>query len=158
MNYHASEQVAVLGAIDPDAYTANTYTSGWISAANFEVFMAVLMVGTLGVSGSVTAKITAATSSGGANATDLTGAATTALTGSGADSDKQAVISFRKESLGDTSETPFTHFRMSITVGDDGTSPTGTTSDVAGIVLGVCPRVAPASGYDASTVDEVVEV
>lgn len=158
MNQHASEMVAVVGNVDPDVTAASTVTSGWISAANFYTYMAVLQCGTLGISASVTSKIEKATSSGGANSTDLTGASTTALTGIGADSDKQAVISFRQDDLGRTGTTPYTHFRLSITVADDGSSPTGATSDIGGIVLGVGPRVAPASGYDASTVDEVVNV
>jgi len=158
MNMHASEMVAVLDAIDPDVTTASTVTSGWISAANFYAFMAVVLGGTLGVSSSVTAKIEKATAAAGTGATDLTGATITALTGSGADSDKQAVISFRQDQLGHDSGTPYTHFRLSITAGDDGTSPTGTTSDLGGLVLGVFPRVAPASDYDGSTVDSVTNV
>lgn len=159
LNMQASELVAVVGAIDPDAYTANTFTSGWISAADFHTFMGVVMAGDIGVSASVTGKITAATDASGSNPTDISGAATTALTGSGGDGNKQAVVSFRQADLGDYAEgTPFTHFRLAITLGDDGSSPSGTAGDLAGVVLGVSPRVAPASDHDATTVDSVTVV
>jgi hypothetical protein len=158
MNMHASEMVAVLGSVDPDVTAAGDVSSGWISAANFYAFMAVVLGGTLGVSSSVTAKIEKATAAAGTGATDLTGATITALTGSGADSDKQAVISFRQDQLGHIAGVPYTHFRLTVTAGDDGSSPTGTTSDLGALVLGVFPRVAPASGYDASTVDSVTNV
>ena len=158
MNQHASECVAVLASIDPDAYTASTQTSGWVSAANFYTFAAILQAGDLGVSATLTMKIEKATSSAGAGSTDLTSASTTALTGTGADHNKQAVISFRQDDLGHTSGTPYTHVRLSATLADDGTSPTGSGADFGALLLGVFPRVAPASGYDATTVDEVVNV
>jgi hypothetical protein len=68
------------------------------------------------------------------------------------------VISFRQDQLGHIAGVPYTHFRLTVTAGDDGSSPTGTTSDLSALVLGVFPRVAPASGYDASTVDSVTNV
>ena len=137
----------VLGAIDPDVYTAGTYTTGWISAANFQTFMAIVMAGTLGSSATLDAKIEQATSAAGADAKDLTGAAITQLTQAGTDSDKQAIISFGTGDLDIANG--FTHFRLSMTVGT-------ATSDAGGIVLGSDPRFGPASNYDADSVDEVV--
>lgn len=158
MNMHASEMVAVVEAIDPDVTTASTVTTGWVKADDFYTYMAVVMAGTLGVSSSVTAKIEKAKDADGTGSTDLSGATITALTGSGADSDKQAVISFRQDQLGHDSGTPYTHFRLSMTAGDDGTSPTGTTSDLGALVLGVFPRNYPASDFDLASVDSVTTV
>ncbi len=140
--------VAVLGAIDPDAYGTGTYTTGWISAAEFQNFMAIVAAGTLGSSATIDAKIEQATNGSGAGAKDLSGAAITQLTQAGSnDSDKQAVISFAADDL--DIENAFTHFRLSMTVGT-------ATSDAGAMVIGSDVRVGKASDSDASTVAEVV--
>ncbi|MEM6259684.1 MAG: hypothetical protein AAGI37_15500 [Planctomycetota bacterium] len=146
-NALASEQVAIVGNIDPDAYAASTVTSGWISVADFYNFAAVIQAGTLGSSATVDAKLEQATDSSGTGAKDITSKAITQLTQAGTDSDKQAVINLKSDELDIAND--FTHFRLSVTVAT-------AASDVGGIVLGVNPRHAPASDNDASTVDEIV--
>lgn len=140
--------VAVMGSIDPDAYTAGTYTTGWISTKNYQDFMAVVQAGTLGTNATIDAKIEQAQDASGTGAKDVTGAAITQITQAGTDqSDTQAVISV---STGDLdAENLFTHFRLSITVGT-------ATSDAGGIVLGTSGRYGPAAGQDAASVGEVV--
>lgn len=142
-----SDQVAVVGNIDPDAYAASTVTTGWIAAKNFERFLAIIQAGTLGVSATVDAKLEQASDSSGTGAKDITGKAITQLTQAGTDDDKQALINLRADEL-DVANA-FTHFRLSVTVGT-------AASDAAGIVLGFGGRYQPASDNDAASVDEIV--
>lgn len=144
-----SEVAAVLGCIDPDAYSAGTYTTGWISMANFQCIMAVVMAGTLGSSATIDAKLEQAQDAAGTGVKDLTGSAIAQLTQAGTDADKQAVIECYAEDL--DLENDFTHLRLSITVG-------AATSDAGGLVIGLSPRYAPAYSYDAASVDEIVTV
>lgn len=137
----------ILGAIDPDAYAAGTVTTGWISAATFQSFMAIVMAGDLGTSATLDAKIEQATDASGTGAKDLSGAAITQLTQAGTDSNKQAVISFGSGDL--DLANGFDHFRLSMTVA-------AATSDAGAIVLGSDTRYGPASDYDAASVDEIV--
>ena len=146
-NALASEQVAVVGVIDPDAYTVNTYTTDWIDMDDFESILAIVLVGTLGSSATVDAKIEQATSSAGAGAKDVTSKSITQLTQAGTDSDKQAIINCRREEL--DIDSSFRYARLSVTLGT-------ATSDFGAIVLGVDARRNPASDNDLSTVDEIV--
>lgn len=144
----ASELAAVLGNIDPDATGTGTVTTGWIDASEFDRFLAIVQVGTLGSSATVDAKLEEATDSSGSGAQDISGKAITQLTQAGTDdSDKQALIDLRQTELDLADD--YTHFRLSITVGT-------ATSDVGGLVLGFCPNYGPASDHDASTVAEIV--
>ncbi len=146
-NFKASEQVAVVGRIDPDVTVASTVTSGWIAASKFHRFMAVVMAGTLGASATLNAKLEQATDSSGTGAKDITGKAITALTQAGTDDDKDAIINLRPDEL--DLDNSFTHFRLSCTVAV-------ATSDMGAIVLGVGPRTGPAQDNDAASVDEIV--
>jgi len=142
INSMASEQVAVVGAVDPDAYSAGTNTTAWISAANFFTFLALILVGDSG--GVVDAKIEQATDAAGTGVKDVAGKAITQLAGTS--DNVQAAINLRPEDL-DVSNN-FSHFRLSIT--------TGSTSDAGGLVLGSHPRHGPASDNDAATVVEII--
>lgn len=144
-----SEMAAIVGAIDPDAYTAATYETGWIDMSNFQTVMAVVMAGALGTSATLDAKLEQASDGSGTGAKDITGAAITQLTQAGSDSDKQAVIECWAEDL--DLANGFTHVRLSMTVAT-------ATSDCGAVVLGMNPRYGPASDYDAATVDEIVTV
>ncbi len=146
-NLKPSDRFAVVGAIDPDAYSASTQTTGWIAAKNYHSFLAVVMAGTLGSSATLDAKIEQATDSSGTGAKDVTGLAITQLTQAGTDSDKQALINISQEDLDFANS--FTHFRLSMTIGT-------AASDAGGIVFGLDPRYGPATANDASTVDEIV--
>lgn len=147
MNRLASENVAVVGNVDPDAYGAGTYTTGWIAAKNFEHFLAIVQVGTLGASATVDAKLQQASDASGTGAKDITGKAITQLTQAGTDDDKQVLINLRPSEM--DMDNNFSHFRLSITVAT-------AASDAGGIVLGVDPLFAPANNADAATVDEIV--
>ena len=142
-NVLLSDQVQVAGAIDPDVYTAATYTTGWISMATYNRIMAIVMAGTLGASATLDAKLEKATDGSGTGAADITSKAITQLTQAGTDSDKQAIINCRSDELGGA----FTHVRLSMTVGT-------ATSDAGAIVLGALARFEPAT--DATSVDQIV--
>lgn len=148
LNAQASEVAAVVGSIDPDAYTAATYTSDWVDASTFQQFMAIIEAGALGASATLDAKIQQATDSSGTSAKDVTGKSITQLTqASPDDSDKQAIINLRPEEL--DLDNSFTHFAVSMTIAT-------ATSDASALILGLNPRQGLASDNDLSSVAEVV--
>lgn len=149
LNNLPADVSAVVGAIDPDATAAGTVTTGWVEAADFNSFLAIVLAGTLGSSATLDAKIEQASDGSGTGAKDLSGSDITQLTQAGTDSDKQALIQFRADDL--DVDNSFTHVRLSITVAT-------ATSDAGGVLLGFGPRYGPASDSDASTVDEIVTV
>jgi len=142
-----SEKVAILATIDPDVTVASTVTSDWCDMSQFAQLMAIVMAGTLGSSATLDAKLEQASDGSGTGAKDITGKAITQLTDGGTDSDKQAIINVNASELDVANR--FTHVRLSMTVAT-------ATSDVAGIVLGLRPAVAPASDNDLASVDEIV--
>jgi hypothetical protein len=147
LNAKPSEVVGIVAKIDPDATAASTVTSGWVAAKNYQAFMAIVIAGALGSSATLDGKLEQAQDGSGTGAKDITGKAITQLTQAGTDSSKQAVINLRPEEL--DVDNAFTHFRLSMTVAT-------ATSDVGGLVLGLFPARGPATGVDATTVDEVV--
>lgn len=147
-NLLPSQQAAVVGVIDPDAYAAGTVTTGWISMATFEAIQAIVMAGDLGASATLDAKLEQATDGSGTGAKDITGKAITQLTQAGTDSNKQAVINLFAAEL-DVANS-FTHARLSMTVAV-------ATSDAGAIVMGHLPHYGPASDNDLASVDEIVE-
>lgn len=140
-----SEQVALVGIIDPDVTAASTVTTGWVAAKDFFRFMAIVAFGTAGSSATLNAKIQQATDGSGTAAKDLTGSAITQMLVS----DKQTKINFAASDL--DVDGGFTHVRLSATIAV-------ATSDLTGILLGIDPRHAPASDNDAASVVEIVTV
>lgn len=141
-NAKINDQLRVVGAIDPDAYTAATYTTGWIAMASYGAIMAVVMAGDLGSSATLDAKLEQASDGSGTGAKDISGKTITQLTQAGTDSNKQAIIECRADEL-DVANS-FTHVRLSMTVAT-------ATSDAGAIVFGAAPRYLPSQ----STVDSV---
>jgi hypothetical protein len=90
-NLNPSKRADVVGSIDPDAYAAGTYTTGWIDASKFFSLLAVVMAGTLGSSATLDAKIQQATDSSGTGAKDVP-ASPSRSSRRRADSNKQALI------------------------------------------------------------------
>ncbi|MGE0289270.1 MAG: hypothetical protein AB7I42_26655 [Bradyrhizobium sp.] len=145
-NALVSDQVAVVGRIKPDATTANTYTSGWISLATYGALLAVIMAGDLGSSATVDAKFQQAKDGAGTGAKDVTGKAITQMTQGGTDkSNKDALLNIRAEEI----DRPggFTHVRLSVTVAT-------ATSDLAAIILGINARYGPPT--QGASVDQTV--
>lgn len=144
-NILPSDRARVVGVIDPDAYAANAYSTGWIAMKNFASIMAIVMAGDLGTSATLDAKLEEATDGSGTGVQDVSGKAITQLTQAGTDSNKQAIINCRADEL-DLAD-GFTHVRLTITVAT-------ATSDAGAIVLGFDARYEP--GDDLAAVDEIV--
>ena len=149
-NLRVSDQVALVGVIDPDVTVASEVVSGWIAAADFAAFQATVIAGTLGSSATVDAKIEQATDGSGTGKKDISGAAITQMTQAGTDqSDTEASIGILAGDLDVAND--FTHIQFAVTVGT-------ATSDISGFVIATNPRVAPADDNDVSTVGEIVNV
>lgn len=149
MNINAlpSEIAGVVGIVDPDAYAVGAQSTGWIDAAKYHAFLAIVMAGDLGTLATITAKLEQATTSGGAGAKDVPARAITTLTKAGTDDNKQALINVRPEDLDIANR--FRFFRLTMAVTD-------AASDAAGLVLGFYPRNGPATDNDLTVVDEVI--
>ena len=147
MSYLPSEKVAVLGTIDPDAYTAATYTSDWANAGLFRKMLAIIEAGDLGTSATLDAKLQQAQDASGTGVKDITGKAITQLTQAGTDSDKQALINLDASEL--DVDNGFEYVRISMTVAT-------ATSDCSAVLLGLEPRYGPANDNDLASVDEIV--
>ena len=152
LNAKPSEIAAIVGVIDPDAYSNAAYETGWIPIKDFHRFMAIIMAGTLGSSATIDAKFQHASSSGGAGAEDITGKAITQLTQAGTDSDKQIILNLMPEecvgaALSFKSGTA-THIKLIVTVGV-------AASDMGALVLGFHPRLQATADLDLTTVDEI---
>jgi len=146
---HAADNAAVLATIDPDAYGASTVVSDYVDASEFHQILPCLMAGSLGSPAPPDATLVQATSAAGANVKDITGAAITQLTQAGTDSDKQALISLNVDALDVANGFQFVALSMTI-----GTA----SSDAGGLIIGLAPRVGPASDNDLASVDEIVRV
>jgi hypothetical protein len=149
--YHLAptDQIALLAVIDPDAYTADTYFSAYVSVVNFRRLMAIVTVGDLGSSATVDFQVMQATETGAApaSATTISGAATTQFTQAGTDSNKQAIINLDVTALNLDSGFDCAAIRMIV-----GTA----TSDAAAYLFGLDPIYGAASDNDVATVDEIV--
>lgn len=150
MTSKLSEQVAILGTIDPDVTTASTVTSGWANSGLFDRLMGIVQMGTLGTSATVDAKIEQATDSSGTSAKDVSGTDITQQTQAGTDaSDKQVAINVKASELDKTTFPPFDFVRLSITVAV-------ATSDIAGLLLGGKATYKPANDNDLASVVEII--
>jgi hypothetical protein len=140
--------VGYLGGIVPAAIAASTVTSGWISAAQYQSFMAIIAAGVLGASATLDAKIQQATDNAGTGAKDVTGLAITQMV-KATDDNKQAVLGFATDSLDIANG--FAWFRVSMTIGT-------AASAAAAIILGMDQRIGSVANTDASTVKEIILV
>ena len=145
-NAKTSEKLALLDNIAPISQSAGTVTSGWVSAANFERFLAVIQTGVLGASATVDAKLQQATDSSGTGAKDITGKAITQIVKATGDG-KQVEINLRAEEL-DTNNA-FNYFRLSVTVGT-------AASLIAAVIYGDFAKNQAASALNNATVVQIV--
>lgn len=146
-NLSPSARVGVAGVIDPDAYAAGTYATGWIDMAKLFSLMAVVMAGDLGAAATLDAKFEQATDGAGTGTKDIAGSMITQLTQAGLDSNKQAIINLFQSDL--DRNNGFRFVRLSMTVG-------AAASDAGAIVLGLDARYGAATDNDAASVAEVV--
>lgn len=141
-NAKLAEALSLLGTIDPVSQGVGSVTTGWLSAANHERFMAVIQTGVLGAAATLDGKLQQATDSSGTGAKDITGKAITQIVKATGDN-KQALINLRAEELDLANN--FTYFRLSLTVA-------AAASLVGASVFGGVPKTLPASGLNQAGV------
>ena len=147
MNKRPTEQLAVLGVINPASVSPSTVVSGWISSASAFTFLATINIGAITATGTVDAKIQQATSSAGAGAKDITSKAITQMTATGSNSNQLALINLRDTELDVNGG--FTYFQLSITV--------GTAAAILGATIyGVNNDSEPAYASNIAAVNQVV--
>lgn len=145
-NLKFAEGHGILATLDPASQAAGTYTSNWVSLANFHNLVALIQTGVLGASATLDAKLQQATTSGGAGAKDIAGKAITQVVKASGDN-KQVSIDLRDTELDVNGG--FAWVRLSITVGT-------AASLVNAVLLGYNPIYAPGSAYNqAGTVQQV---
>jgi hypothetical protein len=146
INVKATEQVALLDSINPVSQGVGTVTTGWVSAAQFNKFLATVICGVLGAAATVDAKIQQANTSGGGGAKDVAGTPITQLVKATNDNN-QALINVDAQQLDVANG--FAWIRLSITVG-------AAASLVSGQLFGFIPRNASADALNNATVVQVV--
>lgn len=146
-NLKPSDRATVAGLINPDPGAPATFTSGWISVAEYYWLMAMIFVGAMTATATLNAKLEQATDDAGSDAKDVTGSAITALTAAGVDDNKAVLINFEMNKI--DRDNDFTHVRLSITTGV-------AAAVLSGCVLGFDPRYGVHEHIEA--VDEVVDV
>ena len=141
-NARLAEVLSVLATIDPVSQAPGTITTGWLSAANHERFMALVQTGVLGAAATLDAKLQQATDAAGTGVKDVTGKALVQILKATGDN-KQALINLRAEELDLANN--FTFFRLSVTV--------GVAASLAGAtVLAGVAKNAPASALNQAGV------
>lgn len=146
VNAKASEAIALLANYNAASVSASTVTTGWISAANHERFLAMVSSGVLGSSATLDAKLQQASDSSGTGAKDITGKTITQIVKASGDN-KVALINLEASELDVANG--FTHFRLSMTVGT-------AASLLDAKVIGLVPRYEPNSAYNIAAVVETV--
>ena len=140
-----TEKIAVLGAIDPDAYATGTQGTGYIDMKQFDQVAFVLLNGAMESGAKVDFKLQEAKTNSGGSLQDLSGKAITQLTQAGTDGDKQVIVVVKAAELSEG----YRYVRGVMTISVDAV-------DAGVVVLGGDPRYMPASDFDVSTVDEIV--
>lgn len=141
------ERWAVVGIVDPDAYSASSVETAAIDMLNYSEIMAVFIAGDIVSSGTIDGGVYYDTASGGSYTSAVTGATITQLTQAGTDSNKQVVVRVSAAEVAAMTEGA-RYVKVKATLGTAG-------ADFGLIVLG---RVvySPASSYDLAAVDEIV--
>lgn len=144
-NAKLSEQLAVLATIDPISQGVGAVSSGWVSVANFERYLATIQTGVLGTAATLDAKLQQATSPAGAGAKDVTGKAITQIVKASGDN-KQAVINCRADEL--DINAGFSFIRLTLTV--------GAAASLVSASLAAGVGKLPASGFNQAGVVQIV--
>ena len=145
-----SEDWAVVGVIDPDAYAGGTQLTAAIDMSKFEQLAVVLLLGDRVAGATVDLAVQASATSGGSYVT-ITGKSITQITTSSpttASSNRQAIIHVRSGEITDNKQ----YVKALLTLG---TLSPNVSGDVAVIVFGKA-RHRPAYGSDLTSVIEIV--
>lgn len=146
-NMKYTEGVSVLATIDPISQAAGTVTTGWVPVANFHRICAEIQTGVMGALATLDASVQQAQDGTGTNAKAVPNKAITTIQAASGNG-KQAYIELLPDNDLDTNN-GFTYVRLSMTVGV-------AASLVAGKLLGVAPRFAPASAFNQAGVAQIV--
>ena len=142
INARLAELLSAVATIDPVSQAPGAITTGWLSAANHERFLATVQTGVLGAAATVDAKLQQAQDNTGTGVKDVTGKAIVQILKASGDN-KQALINMRAEELDMANN--FTFFRLSVTVGT-------AASLVSALVQAGVPKSAPATGLNQAGV------
>lgn len=149
VNLRGSDEVAVIGSIDPRSASAGTYNTGWANLENFHKGMAILQLGNIPNNATVNAALWQATSAVGGNPKVVGDKAISAVNDTG--DNKQYIINFSADELdivgGAAGGYDFIQLRVTTT---------GSSVFIGGLVLGMSPRYGPASDHDEASVEEIV--
>lgn len=142
-----SEELAVIGTIDPDAYGTGAQNGDVIDMAKWRRVLFILLAGELGSSATLDFEVFGDVASNGSFATAITGKEITQLTQAGTDSDKQVLVEVTSEEV---AAQGLRYIRPTATLGT-------ATSDYAMIALGVpAHSTRDITGSDLASVDEVI--
>lgn len=145
-NARIAEQLALLATIDPGSQAPGSVTTGWLSAANFERFIATVQTGVLGAGATLDGLLQQATDSAGTGAKAITGKALAQIVKASGDG-KQALINLRQDEMDLANN--FTFFRLSLTVGT-------AASLVSAVVHAAIARNYPANVLNQAAVVQIV--
>jgi len=141
-----SQQLAVVGVIDPASKSANTYLTGVIDMKLHRRVLFVLMVGALTTNNTTDFSIVGDTASGGSYATTITGKSITQLTQAGTDDNKQVLVEVTAEEV---AAQGLRYIKGKLV--------TATAAALASVIaLGSDGRYGPNSGNNIAAVDEIV--
>jgi hypothetical protein len=149
-----SERVAVVAVIDPDAYTANTYTSSYVKCDKFHKYALIGMLGDEATSGTPYGQtifsIVQANTSGGGGVTTIAGKSVTltAAIPASSEENQQCVINLDPAEDLDL-DNGFYWIAARAVVSAD-------TCDAAAVLVGLDPKYSPASDNDSAAVNEIV--
>ncbi len=147
MNEKLSEALAVLGAINPTSQAAGSVTSGWVSMSDLRRILALIQVGTFGVSATVDANVQQAQDSSGTGAKPIgSGKAIVQMLAAGGNN-VQALINVQAEEL--DVNNGFDYVELTITVGVAAT-------ETAGVIIGGSARYSPSSAFNAVSVVQTI--
>lgn len=141
-----SEQLAIVGTVDPDANTAGTASTDVIDMKLHRRVLFIVMAGELGSSGTLDFSVKGDTASNGSFATTITGKAITQMTQAGTDADKQAMVEVTAEEV---AQQNLRYIRGDLVTAT-------ATSDSAVIALADSSRYTPGASLDLASVDEIV--
>jgi hypothetical protein len=138
-----SEDVAILGVVDPQDAAASAKSTDWSDVSKFERIAGITLNGS--IAANIVAKLEQATSLTGASSKQL-GICDLTHVASTADND-QTIIEAKADDL-DT-DSSFRFARLTLTPATSG------TNQIAGLLVGYRPRYAPASDNDLASVTAI---
>lgn len=142
-----SEYAIVAGKIDPANANNSTVNSDYVDMSKFHELVAILQLGA--VDSTVDFKLRESKDTSGTGEQDISGKAIAQFTAT--DDNKVAMINLEAEELTQTPPgSPYRYVRARATVGN------GTTNIIGCIVLGMKPRIGPASDDKLAAVAQIV--